>query len=59
MEERCLELGSNQNGKEGLKLCSSVTGTVPAPNRGLKRSDLLKKTYKNFTSNSGAQLPTH
>ena len=59
MEERCLELGSNRNEKEGPKYCSSVARTVPAPNRDLKRSDLLKKKLQKFTRNSGTQLPTY
>ena len=59
MKERCLELDSNRNGKEASKVCSFVAGTVPAPNRDLKRSDLLKKKLQKFTRNSGTQLPTY
>ena len=58
MKERCLEFG-NRTEKEGPKHCSSVARTVPAPNRDLKRSDLLQKNLQNFTNNFGTQLPTH
>jgi len=45
MKERCLEFG-NRTEKEGPKHCSSVARTIPTPNRGLKRSDLLQKSCK-------------